>query len=144
MKSRKNAISHPILRVRHKTTIVRHYSLQLQVSIAYWLLHSTHYTQSHTEQKQTINTFFLHRLSHNTVEEKIKIPKSTTPFFILILLLSAVQVPIINHRSTTNNPLSHQPPWDPDFRQQQRRLSSDPISTSHCKLFYLSFFTFCK
>jgi hypothetical protein len=78
--------------------------------LAYWLLHSTHYTQSHTEQKQTINTFFLHRLSHNTAEEKIKIPKSTTAFFILIFLLSAVQVPIINHRSTTNNPLSHQPP----------------------------------
>jgi hypothetical protein len=27
--------------------------------LAYWLLHSTHYTQSHTEQKQIINTFFL-------------------------------------------------------------------------------------
>jgi len=71
-------------------TIVRHCSLQLQVSSAYWPIG---YTQSNTEQKPTINTLnssifiFLHRLSHNTAEEKIKIPKSTTTFFILILLL---------------------------------------------------------
>ena len=45
-----------------------------------------------------------------------------------------------------NNHLFPRPPWDPDFRQQQRRLSSDqsPVSTSHRKLFHLSRFTFCK
>jgi hypothetical protein len=63
VKSRKNAISHPILRVGHKTTIVRHCSLQLQVSIAYWPIgyYTIHTTHSHTQNKskQLTRSFFI-------------------------------------------------------------------------------------
>ena len=60
MKSRKNAISHPILRVRQKITIVRHCSLQLQVSSVYWPIgyYTVHNYTLHTvtEQKKIMNT----------------------------------------------------------------------------------------
>ena len=83
--------------------------------LAYWLLHSTqlHTTHSHRTKENNEHSsifIFLHRLSHNTSQQQSKSRFQTTAFFILILLLSAVKVPTINHRSTTNNPLSHQPP----------------------------------
>ena len=92
MKSRKNTILHPILRVRQKITIVRHCSLQLQVSSVYWPIgyYTVHNYTLHTvtEQKKIMNTlqsssFFIFFQSftqvNNTEPEKIKILKSLNP-----------------------------------------------------------------
>jgi hypothetical protein len=59
LKSGKNAISPPISAQNSNCEPLFPPAPGVKQVLAYWLLHSTHYTQSHTEQKQTINTFFL-------------------------------------------------------------------------------------
>jgi len=56
------------------------------------ILHSTHTLKKKKAKQLTCNTFFLHRLSHNTAFEKIKIPKSLNPYS-----------PNLNHPTQTQN-----------------------------------------
>jgi hypothetical protein len=110
VKSRKNAILHPILRVCTKTENVAPLfppAPRVKQVLAYWLLHSTH---SHTvwltrRTKPRSSSFFIFFQSftqvNSTEPEKIKIPKSLNPCSPSLSRPSSSNQPSVHHQQAT-------------------------------------------
>jgi hypothetical protein len=110
VKSCKNAILHPILRVYTKTgNVAPLFPLAPRVKqvLAYWLLHSTH---NHTvwltrRTKPRSSSFFIFFQSftqvNNTEPEKIKIPKSLNPCSPSLSRPSSSNQPSVHHQQAT-------------------------------------------